>query len=140
MFKVVIHHFLFFSANCSAGSFRNLTTNECEICEAGSYQPEAFQTSCISCGNQTTSEPGSTSEEQCRSTCITFLKPRITTLCLCTLNRFCQIDLRCFGFQLSAILATKMLLANRRSVFLVTEAFTNLTSELRGACDAITDS
>ena len=34
---------------CAAGMYHNKETGECTLCPAGEYQPDAGQTSCLSC-------------------------------------------------------------------------------------------
>ena len=48
--KVNQTFFLFFIlVVCSAGKFKNMTSNQCEECPPGMYQPEPGQTKCLSC-------------------------------------------------------------------------------------------
>ena len=40
---------IYVAGRCEAGMFHNKETGKCELCPAGQYQPEAGQTSCLSC-------------------------------------------------------------------------------------------
>ena len=55
-----------FKVICSPGFYRNDTTNTCEACLRGSYQPNTGATTCESCGgNFTTAAENSTSASEC---------------------------------------------------------------------------
>ena len=51
---------------CAAGTFQSVTgQSACSICPAGTYQSEEGTSSCTACETGKTSEPGSTSEDDC---------------------------------------------------------------------------
>ncbi|XP_025088235.1 proprotein convertase subtilisin/kexin type 5-like [Pomacea canaliculata] len=55
---------------CSPGHRRNFTTNQCELCDYGYFQPEQWQDTCIPCNtNYTTSNTGSTNPSDCKFVC-----------------------------------------------------------------------
>ncbi|XP_025092622.1 proprotein convertase subtilisin/kexin type 5-like isoform X1 [Pomacea canaliculata] len=55
---------------CSPGHRRNITTNQCELCDYGYFQPEQWQDTCIPCNtNYTTSNTGSTNPSDCKFVC-----------------------------------------------------------------------
>ncbi|KAK3591334.1 hypothetical protein CHS0354_028441 [Potamilus streckersoni] len=57
-------------AICSSGFYRN-TSNSCQSCPVGTYQPNTEQTSCISCPTgTTTNQVASSSQTQCIAICI----------------------------------------------------------------------
>ena len=62
------------TAACSPGSYLNITENKCYTCEYGTYQPERWQTQCLTCGgdNFTTEYLGSDSQSLCRCECFSF--------------------------------------------------------------------
>ncbi|XP_062611525.1 uncharacterized protein LOC134273339 [Saccostrea cucullata] len=56
-------------ANCSAGHYRD-NSNQCQPCAKGFYQPERWQTSCVQCPtDKTTESTGSTSLSMCQLQC-----------------------------------------------------------------------
>ncbi len=64
----VISHF--YSANCSAGYYRNVSTNMCNPCPYGEYQTDKWQDQCISCmpiGTKlySTNITGASSKDEC---------------------------------------------------------------------------
>eukprot|EP00105_Crassostrea_gigas_P019111 XP_011437468.1 PREDICTED: uncharacterized protein LOC105335342 [Crassostrea gigas] len=55
---------------CAAGTFFNTTTDTCEMCPRGSYQPIPGQISCLSCPfGQTTKSKGAQNMSQCIDGC-----------------------------------------------------------------------
>ncbi|KAK3579233.1 hypothetical protein CHS0354_033303 [Potamilus streckersoni] len=56
--------------NCAAGTKRNANDTGCEDCPLNMYQPDPYQTSCISCSANTgTRQIRSTNESQCETFC-----------------------------------------------------------------------
>ncbi|XP_061175426.1 uncharacterized protein LOC133184388 [Saccostrea echinata] len=56
-------------ANCSAGHYRD-GNNQCQPCAKGYYQPDRWQTSCVQCPtDKTTESTGSTSLSMCQLQC-----------------------------------------------------------------------
>ncbi|KAJ8319082.1 hypothetical protein KUTeg_004173 [Tegillarca granosa] len=55
---------------CPAG-YKRVGTDQCEACPIGTYQPEKWQTNCLSCGGSRfrTDQKGSTSKSQCKFFC-----------------------------------------------------------------------
>ena len=52
--------------NCSAGNFRNVTTNQCEACPVGFYQSDDLQDDCDMCpASYTTNGEGKTHRDNC---------------------------------------------------------------------------
>lgn len=57
-------------ANCSAGTYLVSSNNTCQPCAKGYYQPLKWQSSCIQCGtDKTTERPGTISEADCILEC-----------------------------------------------------------------------
>lgn len=42
-----------FIVTCGAGKFKNVSTNKCEDCPPGTYQPETGKTECLRCPSGT---------------------------------------------------------------------------------------
>lgn len=78
------------SAICYNGTYRNKTTNVCESCPVGEYQPEDLQEECIKCPTKySTESAGKNNITDCKcmssilnlSNCITiFLDDRNTVI------------------------------------------------------------
>ena len=55
-------------ANCSAGYYRDISSNACVECLKGTYQSDKWSTSCINCTNDsTTSGSGTVAASDCNS-------------------------------------------------------------------------
>ena len=53
--------------NCSSGSYLDTEMNECTLCPLRAYQPDKWQTKCLECqGQRTTDAEGATSVDECR--------------------------------------------------------------------------
>lgn len=66
-FWVSFFVFCFNLANCSAGYYRDTVSNTCLQCAKGSYQPTQWQTSCIQCPtDKTTETTGASSLNMCQ--------------------------------------------------------------------------
>ena len=58
-------------AACDPGQFRNSTTNVCEECDYGFFQPGKWQDECLPCNDSyTTVSKASTSADQCLCKCV----------------------------------------------------------------------
>ena len=63
---LLLRGYIFFLADCPAGSYSTLANRTCILCPRGSYQPERGRISCILCGiNLTTLSHGKVNEAQC---------------------------------------------------------------------------
>ena len=61
-----IRNLILIPASCLSGSFRDIFSNSCQICPRGFYQPQAQQTSCLPCPEQTTTTvEGATTDSSC---------------------------------------------------------------------------
>ena len=66
-----VYYIVYLAGNCTIGE--KIVGTACELCPAGTYQNEKWQTSCKACGNlMTTARAGATSLEECNCEWVSF--------------------------------------------------------------------
>ncbi|XP_023931173.1 sushi, von Willebrand factor type A, EGF and pentraxin domain-containing protein 1-like, partial [Lingula anatina] len=79
--------------DCQPGSY--IDSNTCTACDNGFYQPEKWQTSCISCGdsaNWRTDQIGSTMQSQCKYYCPSGYEVQNFTCVACPVGTYKDIS------------------------------------------------